>query len=483
MSFDTLGLVDQILSAVKKCGYTEPTEVQQKTIPPILEGKDILGGAQTGTGKTASFVLPLLQHVSEKKQRGEKPTVQALILVPTRELAAQVLASINTYGKHLDLKTTAVFGGVHIRSQIIKLRRGVDILVATPGRLLDHVNQKTVNLSTIDHVVFDEADCMLDMGFIHDIRRIASVLPEERQTLFFSATFPDTVRSLANEFLTDPEVVQVTQKNSISDQIDQVLYPVDKIRKQELLLELLRENDWRQVLVFTRTKHTANKLAETLNKEGIRSTAIHGNKTQAARTKSLAAFKRGAARVLVATDIAARGINISQLPCVINYEFPLVATDYVHRIGRTARAGNEGEAISLLCVDEKGLLNDVERLLKKPLPQVVIPGFEVDPSIRPEAIRGARRYSSPKSGRPQKARPSKQQGRLKQRRSASKPKSENKNGPFTSVPEKKKTKLAAKKSPKTAFTWKKTIKKGKKAKRSPLALVTKRKKSFSRKRK
>lgn len=493
MSFDTLGLVDQVLSAVNECGYTEPTQVQEKTIPLILEGKDILGGAQTGTGKTASFVLPLLQHVIEKKRKGEKPTLGALILVPTRELAAQVLESINTYAKHLKLKTTAIFGGVNIRSQIIKLRRGVDILVATPGRLLDHVDQKTVNLSTIKHLVLDEADCMLDMGFIHDIKRILSVLPEKRQTLLFSATFSESVRSLSKDFLTDPEVVQVTQKNTISDQIEQVLYPVDKIRKQDLLLELIRENDWKQVLVFTRTKHVANKLTETLNKEGIRSTAIHGNKTQGARTKSLESFKKGHARVLVATDIAARGLNISQLPCVINFEFPLVATDYIHRIGRTARAGNQGEAISLLCVDELGLLNDVERLVKRSLPQEIIPGYEVDPSIKPEPIRRGRVASGSKNRRPQRSGSSRKPNRSKTERPISKPKSQKSNGPFTSAPAKKSADRTVKgRKPnsngkvKAVSPWSGTARKLKKGKRSKgvnAVVFSKGKKSFSRKRK
>jgi len=387
MSFDTLGLLDQITSAIEGCGYTTPTQIQKEAIPLILQGKDILGGAQTGTGKTASFMLPLLQLVKERKDENEKSKLTALILVPTRELAAQVHDAIHTYGKYLYLRSTVVFGGVNIKAQKIKLRKGVDILVSTPGRLLDHVSQRSVDLSSVNTLVLDEADCMLDMGFIHDIRKILGLLPTSRQTLLFSATFSDQIKQLAKDFLKNPEMVQVAQKNTVSEQVKHLAYPVDRERKHELLLQLMETNDWKQVLVFTRTKHAANKLSEKLDKEGIPSAAIHGNKTQAARMKALSSFKRGDVRVLVATDIAARGINISQLPAVINFELPTVPSDYIHRIGRTGRAGNEGEAISLVCVDEHGLIRDIERLLKSEIPQIIVPGFEVDPSIKPQPIR------------------------------------------------------------------------------------------------
>ncbi len=387
MSFDNLGLIDQLLTALDECGYTTPTQIQEKTIPHILQEKDILGGAQTGTGKTASFTLPLLQRVKEKKKENGKAKLTALVLVPTRELAAQVHESILTYGKHLRLRSTVVFGGVSIKSQIMKIRKGVDILVATPGRLLDHVNQKTINLSSIEMLVLDEADCMLDMGFIHDIRKILGAVPENRQTLLFSATFSDGIRDLAEKFLKDPVTIQVAGKNAVADQVKQIVYPVDRVRKEELLLDLIQKNDWKQVLVFTRTKHGANNLCESLEKAGIRSAAIHGNKTQAARMKALSNFKKGYARVLVGTDIAARGLNIDQLPHVVNFELPIVASDYVHRIGRTGRAGNEGEAISLVCIDEHGLLRDIERLIKRSIPQEVLEGYEVDASIKPIPIR------------------------------------------------------------------------------------------------
>lgn len=399
MTFDTLGLSDQILRAVKERGYKTPTKIQAETIPQILELKDILGGSQTGTGKTAGFMLPILHKIAETKKEEGGRLLRALVLAPTRELAAQVQESIQQYGKYLPLKSTVINGGVPIRPQIMKLRRGVDILVATPGRLLDHVNQKTIDLSSIDTLVLDEADCMLDMGFIHDIRKIISLLPTDRQTLLFSATFSKAIKQLADDFLCDPETVQVASQNAVSDQVKQVVYPIDKGRKPELLEHVITKNDSKQILVFTRTRHGANKVSEKLAKKGIRSAAIHGNKTQAARTKTLSRFKKGNLRVLVATDVAARGLDIDQLPLVVNFDMPTVTTDYIHRIGRTGRAGNEGEAISFVCVDELGQLKDIERLTKKPLSKVMLEGFEVDLTIKPKPTKKKRRNAFSK-GKP-----------------------------------------------------------------------------------
>ena len=387
MSFDTLGLSAELLRAVADQGYSEPTPVQSKAIPVILQGRDILAGAQTGTGKTAGFTLPLLQCLSTRPQQhpGRRP-VRALILTPTRELAAQVAESVNTYGRHLPLTSTVIFGGVKINPQIQKLRRGVDILVATPGRLLDHVSQKTLDLSAVEILVLDEADRMLDMGFLPDIRRILALLPQQRQNLLFSATYSDDIRRLADKLLDAPVQIEVARRNTPAELVSQVIHPVDRERKRELLSFMVGAENWRQVLVFTRTKHGANRLSGQLEKDGISSAAIHGNKSQGARTRALADFKRGEVRVLVATDIAARGLDIDQLPHVVNYELPNVAEDYVHRIGRTGRAGNEGQAVSLVCVDEHQLLGGIERLLKRDLPKVVIPGYEPDPSIRAEPI-------------------------------------------------------------------------------------------------
>ena len=344
MSFDTLGLSAELLRAIREQGYTKPTPIQDKAIPAILEGRDVMGAAQTGTGKTAGFTLPLLQKLSENPAtRGPRP-VRALVLTPTRELAAQVYESIKTYGRHLPLQSAVMFGGVKINPQIQKLRRGVDILVATPGRLLDHVSQRTVDLSKVEFFVLDEADRMLDMGFIPDIRRLISIMPKngERQNLLFSATFSHDIKRLANGLLNNPEMVEVARGQSSADRIQQVVHPVDKSRKRELLSDLIGSNDWRQVLVFTRTKHLANRLTRQLEMDGLSATAIHGNKSQGARTRALASFKSGEVRVLVATDIAARGLDIDQLPHVVNYELPNVPEDYIHRIGRTGRAGNEG---------------------------------------------------------------------------------------------------------------------------------------------
>ncbi len=392
MSFDTLGLSAELLRAIGEQGYTEPTPIQRKAIPAILEGKDVMAGAQTGTGKTAGFTLPLLQRLNTKPIKNGRRPVRALVLTPTRELAAQVGASVETYGRHLPLKSAVIFGGVKINPQIEKLRRGVDILVATPGRLLDHVGQRTVDLSQIEILVLDEADRMLDMGFIHDIRKVLALLPENgvRQNLLFSATFSSEIKQLANRLLNRPELIEVARRNVAAEQIEQIVYPVDKLRKRELLSHLIGSRNWRQVLVFTRTKHGANRLAQQLGKDGLSAAAIHGNKSQGARTRALADFKNGEVRILVATDIAARGLDIDQLPHVVNYELPNVAEDYVHRIGRTGRAGNEGEAISLVCVDEQKLLRDIERLLKHEIPKQVLEGYEPDPRIQAEPIRNGR---------------------------------------------------------------------------------------------
>jgi len=390
MSFSDLGLSAELLRAVSEQGYTTPTPVQAKAIPVILEGRDVLAGAQTGTGKTAGFTLPLLQRLGTQapSKRGRGP--RALVLVPTRELAAQVADSVRDYGRYLPHRSAVVFGGVSINRQIEALRRGVDILVATPGRLLDHAGQRTVDLSGIEILVLDEADRMLDMGFIHDIRRVLALMPAKRQNLLFSATFADEIRKLADGLLTDPVRIEVARRNTAAESVAQVVHPVDRERKGQLLVDRIKSQDWRQVLVFTRTKHGANRLSEKLGRDGIPAAAIHGNKSQSARTKALADFKRGAVRVLVATDIAARGLDIEQLPHVVNFELPNVAEDYVHRIGRTGRAGASGEAVSLVCVDEHHLLAGIERLLKRDLPRVTITGFEPDPSIRPEPIPNGR---------------------------------------------------------------------------------------------
>ncbi|MES9938274.1 MAG: ATP-dependent RNA helicase RhlE [Sedimenticola sp.] len=390
MSFENLGLSADILRAVAEQGYSEPTPIQRQAIPVVLQGRDILAGAQTGTGKTAGFTLPLLELLKEHAQgKGHRP-IRALVLTPTRELAAQVGESVETYGRHLPLRSTVIFGGVKINPQIEKLRHGVDILIATPGRLLDHAQQKTIDLSKIEILVLDEADRMLDMGFIHDIRRVLKLLPRERQNLLFSATYSDEIKQLANDLLDRPELIEVARRNTAAETVAQVVYPVDKKRKRELLSHMIGANNWQQVLVFTRTKHGANRLAQQLEKDGLSAAAIHGNKSQGARTRALAGFKAGDIRVLVATDIAARGLDIDQLPHVVNYELPNVPEDYVHRIGRTGRAGNEGEAASLVCVDEHKLLRDIERLLKREIPREIIPGYEVDPSIKAEPIQKGR---------------------------------------------------------------------------------------------
>jgi len=390
MLFKNLGLTAELLRAVEKQGYDEATPIQQQAIPLVLEGKDVLAGAQTGTGKTAGFTLPLLQQLQKSPREGQKRHPRVLVLTPTRELAAQVHESVRDYGQYLPFRSAVIFGGVSINPQKQKLIKGVDIVVATPGRLLDHVQQRSIDLSKIEILVLDEADRMLDMGFIRDIRKILDIIPEQRQTLLFSATFSKEIKSLAAEFLDRPTEIQVTPQNTAAELVSQIVYPVDKKRKRELLSQKIGEENWQQVLVFTRTKHVANKLSEQLDKDGITAAAIHGNKSQGARTRALADFKAGRVRVLVATDIAARGIDIDKLPHVVNFELPNVAEDYVHRIGRTARAGQEGNAISLVCVDELKLLKDIERLLGTDIEKVNLPGYDVDPSIKAEPIQNGR---------------------------------------------------------------------------------------------
>jgi len=369
-----------LLRAIAEQGYTQPTPIQAQAIPVVLAGRDLLGAAQTGTGKTAGFALPLLQKLVEKANTSHSPArhpVRALIVTPTRELAAQVEESVRTYGKYTHLKSALVYGGVGMQPQVDALRRGVDILVATPGRLLDHVQQKTVDLRQVQILVLDEGDRMLDMGFIHDIRRILALLPAQRQNLLFSATFPEEIRKLAASFMRDPATVEVARRNTPAELVAQVAHPVQADQKRSLLAHLVKSNDWRQVLVFVRTKHGANRLAQQLLREGIEADAIHGNKAQNARTRTLAQFKAGSLRVLVATDIAARGLDIEALPHVVNYDMPHVAEDYVHRIGRTGRAGVEGEAVSLVSPEERPLLAAIERLMNRKVESRTVTGFQV----------------------------------------------------------------------------------------------------------
>jgi ATP-dependent RNA helicase RhlE len=406
MSFSSLGLADALVRAVTEVGYTTPTPIQVQAIPAVLAGRDLLAGAQTGTGKTAGFVLPILHRLAAQPRSG-RPVLRVLILTPTRELAAQVEESVHVYGKHLPLKSTVIFGGVNINPQIDALKRGVDIVVATPGRLLDHHGQRTIDLSSVDVLVLDEADRMLDMGFIHDIKRILSILPRRRQNLLFSATFSDEIRALATGLLQDPVSVQATPRNSTVDSVAQKVLPVDARRKSELLAHLIRSNSWYQVLVFTRTKHGANRLAAQLEKNGISALPIHGNKSQNARTRALAAFKSGELQTLVATDIAARGLDIEQLPHVVNFDLPNVPEDYVHRIGRTGRAGASGEAISLVSREEQPLLRDIERLIRRQLPREVVPGFEAGSAPSASFVD----TPAPRDARPQ---PSRSQPRRKQ---------------------------------------------------------------------
>ena len=382
MSFSSLGLSESLLRAVAEQGYETPSPIQQQAIPAVLAGRDLMAAAQTGTGKTAGFTLPMLQILmgsADKPRKKVAPNrIRALVLTPTRELAAQVGESVATYGKHLPLRHTVVFGGVGINPQMMALRKGVDVLVACPGRLLDLYSQNAVRFDDLEILVLDEADRMLDMGFIHDIRRVLKLLPQKRQNLLFSATFADEIRELATGLLNNPLSIEVAPRNSTAERIEQLVHPVDKANKPALLAHLVVKNNWEQVLVFTRTKHIANRLAERLEREGIQAAAIHGNKSQGARTKALAGFKSGEVRVLVATDIAARGLDIDKLPQVVNFELPNVAEDYVHRIGRTGRAGSAGHAISLVSADEGKLLRGIERLIKQELPREIVAGFEPD---------------------------------------------------------------------------------------------------------
>ena len=398
MSFDQLGLAPELLRAVADQGYTEPTPVQRQAIPLVLAGRDLLAGAQTGTGKTAAFVLPILQQLGDRvpAERGEirhdrrnatRAPIRVLVLVPTRELALQVEESVRTYGAHRRFRSTTIYGGVGFEPQVRALRAGPEIVVATPGRLLDHVGQGTIDLGQVEVLVLDEADRMLDMGFIRDIRRILELLPARRQNLLFSATFSAEIRRLAGGLLQEPATVQVTPRNTPTELVAQLVIPVDRERKRELLSHLIRTGRIDQALVFTRTKHGANRLAEQLARDGIAATAIHGNKSQGQRVKALNDFKAGRATILVATEVASRGLDIDALPHVVNFELPMVAEDYVHRIGRTGRAGSTGDAISLVCVDEWPLLGEIQALLRRPIPTETIAGFEPDRSIRPEPSR------------------------------------------------------------------------------------------------
>jgi ATP-dependent RNA helicase RhlE len=395
MSFNSLGLSDALLKAISKKGYTTPSPIQQKAIPPILEGKDVLASAQTGTGKTAGFTLPILQILAQGKHLSQRP-IRALILTPTRELAAQILANIKEYGEFLDLRSTVIFGGVNQNPQVAQLRQGIDILVATPGRLIDLQNQGLISLSKVEILVLDEADRMLDMGFLRDIERIMKVLPPKRQNLMFSATFSRDIKKLAMGILNKPVQVEATPENTTVEAIVQKVYPCAKEKKTELIIKLIIEGNWQQILVFTRTKQGANKLTESMISAGIKAAAIHGNKGQGARTKALAGFKNGSLTALVATDIAARGLDIPLLPHVVNFELPNIPEDYVHRIGRTGRAGASGEAISLFSPDETTFLRDIEKLVGLRLPIENIAGFEPDPKASTQPIKQGQ-------GRPQRS--------------------------------------------------------------------------------
>ena len=394
MSFSTLGLSQPLLKAIKETGYTKPTPIQAQAIPLIIRKKDVLAAAQTGTGKTAGFTLPLLELLSQSKPNMNKYQIRALVLTPTRELAIQVHESVKNYGKHLPYRTAVIYGGVGINPQLAAIRKGVDIVIATPGRLLDIAGQKGIDFSKLECLILDEADRMLDMGFINDIKRLMKLMPKERQTLLFSATFSPEIKKLASSLLNAPALVEVARENSTGEQIAQVVHFVDKHRKRELLSQLIKTKKWEQVLVFTRTKHGANRLTKQLEESGIKAAAIHGNKSQGARTKALASFKAKEIQVLVATDIAARGIDIDQLPHVVNFELPNVPEDYVHRIGRTGRAGNVGEAVSLVCVDELDLLANIEKLIKSEIKKVDIPAFAPDPNIKAEPIQKGRSQKS-----------------------------------------------------------------------------------------
>ena len=395
MSFNTLGLSSELKKAIEDKGYTYPSDIQLQAIPSIIKGNDIMARAQTGTGKTAAFALPILQKF--QKDESKRRRVRALVLVPTRELASQVGDSFRSYGNNLRFRTSTIYGGVSINTQIDKLRKGVDIVVATPGRLLDHLDRRTLDLSELEVFVLDEADRMLDMGFIRDIKKILTYLPKKKQNLLFSATFPKEIKALADSLLNSPKRIEVASNNSTVDKVTQVVYPVDKARKRELLAYCIKEENWFQVLVFSRTKHGANKLAVQLNKEGIDADAFHGNKSQAQRTRALNDFKDAKTQVLVATDIASRGIDINLLPQVVNFDLPYVPEDYIHRIGRTARAGQEGKAVSLVSADEHKLLFNIEKLLKHEITRKVIQGFEPTQNLRsaPPKPKACLLYTSP----------------------------------------------------------------------------------------
>jgi ATP-dependent RNA helicase RhlE len=400
MSFNSLGLSNALLKAVSKQGYTTPSPIQQKAIPRILEGKDVLASAQTGTGKTAGFTLPMLQILSQGQQLRQRP-IRALVLTPTRELAAQVHNNVKQYSEFLDIRSAVIFGGVNQRPQVATIRNGVDVLVATPGRLLDLHNQRLLSLSKIEILVLDEADRMLDMGFLRDIKKIIALMPPRRQNLLFSATFSKDIKKLANEFLHHPVLVEATPENTTVDAIEQKVYRVAKELKTGLIIKLISEGNWKQVLVFNRTKHGANKLCKKMIAANISAAAIHGNKTQGARTKALAGFKSGDVRVLVATDIAARGLDIPLLPHVINFELPNISEDYVHRIGRTGRAGASGEALSLVSADETSYLRDIEKLVGIKIPVEIVPGFEPDLNASTQPIKqGGGTRNSRGSGKP-----------------------------------------------------------------------------------
>lgn len=383
MTFSDLGLSEPLLKAIEKKGYTQPSPIQEKAIPIVLEGSDILASAQTGTGKTAGFTLPMLHILSKRQPKGRRP-IRALVLTPTRELAAQIYDNVKEYSEFMDFRTAVIFGGVSAVPQVKKLRSGVDMLVATPGRLLDLQGQGKLSLSEVEILVLDEADRMLDMGFVHDLKRILKVMPAKRQNLLFSATFNADIKRLAQSYLTNPKIVEATPENSTVDMIKQKIYRVDKTDKTGLVIKLISDGDWQQVLIFTRTKHGANRLAKKLDQKNISAAAIHGNKSQGARTKALAGFKAGNIRVLVATDIAARGLDIPLLPHVVNFDLPNVPENYVHRIGRTGRAGASGEAISLVAADEVGLVRGIERLVGEKLPSEVVEGYE--PMMNPDDV-------------------------------------------------------------------------------------------------
>jgi ATP-dependent RNA helicase RhlE len=403
MKFEELNLAPAILQAVQEQGYDTPTPVQAQAIPIVLAGHDLLAGAQTGTGKTAAFMLPILHKLSLSEAGRNKfggKAIRALVLTPTRELAAQIEESAKDYGKYLSLQSTVVFGGVGMKPQVDRVKRGVDVLVATPGRLLDLQGQGLLDLSSIEILVLDEADRMLDMGFIHDVKKILALVPKEKQSLLFSATFSDEIRDLAATLLKNPQSIQVTPSNTTVQRISQVIHPVGRSKKKEVLVHIINLHNWSQVLVFTRTKFGANNVADYLTKNGIKSMALHGNKSQTARTQALAGFKSGDIRVLVATDIAARGIDIEDLPHVVNYEIPNVSEDYVHRIGRTGRAGASGEAVSLVCLDEEGFMMEIERFTKQEIPVQILEGFGPEPGERPEPIAMGRQTLWGGAGRP-----------------------------------------------------------------------------------